>query len=189
VVLEPAKLDEKLMAAIVAHGVAAKIGDAAASATTVAGESHFGRPKKQVNKAEWDAWKDSKKGIEAIVALSESAMQGVLDALYEGNWTQRGTGITRASLPDDMALAVKNAKADLTILFKKVTGLVKQSDMAEHEKVAPFFETKGDTLVWNEENVIAWMDKQRDAGKRDYLAEAQALLAGEKDEIADELDL
>lgn len=180
--LDATRVPQEMLAAIFAHGVAAKIGDAAASATTVAGESHFGKPKKDVNRADWAAWKDSPKGQAAIRELSASVMQGVIDTLMEGNWTQRGTGLSRAKLPDDKALAVKTAKQDLSILFKKITGLVKIADMVNHEKVAQFFDKEN---AWDDEKVIQWIDKQKAGGKRDYLAEAQAALAVD----ASDLDL
>ena len=80
------------------------------------------------------------------------------------------------------ALARKNAKADLTGMFRAVTDKTKAIDFAQHEKVAPFFTiVKGDSpeqdrAVWNEETVTAWMAKQKDAKKRDYLADAAAII-------------
>lgn len=82
-----------------------------------------------------------------------------------------------ASLPDDLALAVKNAKQDLTLAFKKLTGKTKTADMMDEPKVAKFFTTKGESVVWLEPAVIDWMETRKAAGK-DYLAEAQASLEG-----------
>lgn len=185
--LDATKLNETMLGAIFAHGVAAKVGDAAAAATTIAGESHFGKPKKQVAKGDWDAWKDSPKGTKAIADLSATMMQAVIDSLEEGNWTQRGTGVSRVAVNDETSIALRNAKADLLIIFKKVTGQGKIAAMVDHEKVAPFFNTSGDNVVWNDEIVMAWIGKQVDKGK-DYIAEAKATLEA-MDKGEDLLDL
>lgn len=93
----------------------------------------------------------------------------------------RGGGVAR--LPDDVALALKMAKQDLTLIFKKVTGKNKAADFIEHEKVKPFFKAKGDNMVWNEQVVSDWIAKQAEAGKRDYIAEAKASLAVDVDDL------
>lgn len=181
--LDPAKITEELLGAIFAHGVAAKVGDAAASATAIAGESHFGKPKKEVNNSDWKAWADGTRGQAEIAAIALQAMEGVLEALYEGNWTQRGGGISRARLPDDMALAVRNAKSDLLVMFKRVTGKGKIADMVDHEKIAPYFSTVGNNVTWEDASVVTWIEKQAEAGKRDYVAEAKAALTVDLDDL------
>lgn len=95
----------------------------------------------------------------------------------------------KASLPDDAQLAIKMAKTDLTVLFKKITGAGKIADMVAHEKVEPFFKAKGESHVWNDETVMKWVGKQAEAGKRDYMAEAKATLEGDNAEVEAELDL
>lgn len=95
---------------------------------------------------------------------------------HSGNECPERTIYRRASLPEDQTLAIKNAKQDLTLVFKKITGMVKISDMANHEKVAPFFNEGKAGPVWNDEAVQAWIEKRKESGK-DYLAEAQASLA------------
>ncbi len=180
---DPSKVSKELLGAIFAHGLAAKVGDAAASATAIAGESKFGKPKKEVNASDWKAWVDSPAGEKAIGEIAQEAMAGVLDALYEGNWTQRGGGVSRARLPDDMALAVRNAKADLLVMFKRLTGKGKIADMVDHKKIAPYFNTAGDNVVWLDESVQAWIEKQAEAGKRDYVAEAKAALSVDLDDL------
>lgn len=81
-----------------------------------------------------------------------------------------------AKLPSDVALAVKMAKQDLTIIFKQVTGKGKIADMVDNDKVAPFFKVTAESVVWNDETVQKWIAKQKEAGKRDYMAEAKASL-------------
>jgi len=132
-----------------------------------------------------------------IIAFLEKGMQRFANDKYSGETGQtkfdlcRGIakaansgeempvtvrGSSKPKMPDNMALAVKNAKADLTLLFKRVTGQGKIVDMVAHEKVAPFFIAKGDAMVWRDEVVQSWIGKQKDAGK-DYVAEADAALA------------
>ncbi|MBM61915.1 MAG: hypothetical protein CL484_03065 [Acidobacteria bacterium] len=178
------KVGPDMIAQLLEHGIAAKVGDAAASASAIAGESHFGKAKKDVNKADWKAWQDSNAGQKAIAEIAQQAMEGVCEALYEGSWSQRGGGgAGRVRLPEDKALALKNAKADLLVAFKRITGKGKIADMVEHEKVAPYFNQTADAVTWNDEAAIAWMEKQAEAGKRDYLAEAQAALSVDLDDL------
>lgn len=81
----------------------------------------------------------------------------------------------KASLPDDQALAVKNAKQDLNMLFKQITGMGRIADMVEHEKVKPFFSEGPNGPTWEDEAVLAWIEKRKESGK-DYLAEAKQSL-------------
>lgn len=93
-------------------------------------------------------------------------------------------GSRRASVPDDVALAIRNAKADLTVRFKRLTGEGKIANMvAADKRVAKYFEEKGDNVVWKDDAVQTWIDKQKESGTRDYLAEAQAALAVDVEEI------
>ena len=87
------------------------------------------------------------------------------------------------------ALAMKNAKQDLTAMFKQVTGKGKAIDFAMHEKVAPFFtvDEKEGRATWVNATVDKWIAKQAESGNRDYKAEAKATLEGD-DKLVDELD-
>jgi hypothetical protein len=182
--LDVTALGEDMVAALFAHGVAAKIGDAAASATAIVGEGHFGKPKKEVNKADWKAWQETDKAKKAIAEASASMMQAVIDNLVEGNWTARGTGIARATLSGPKAIAVKAAKADLLIAFKRITGKAKLVDIVDaDEKVAAYFTLAGDTPAWENDKVLEWIGKQKDSGKRDYIAEAEASLELDLDDL------
>tara|TARA_R110000851_G_scaffold99146_1_gene214105 strand:+ start:250 stop:864 length:615 start_codon:yes stop_codon:yes gene_type:complete len=177
--LDPSKLNETMILALLAHGIAAKVGDSAASASAFAGESHFGKPKKECNLADWKAWQASPQGVKAIKEIAEGAMQSVLTALEAGNWSQAGTGGPRvARLPDDVTIAVKAAKVDLIILFKRVTGQSKLAEFMAHEKMEPFFTESDDGKVaWNDATCVQWIEKQKASGGRDYLAEAQSSLS------------
>jgi hypothetical protein len=175
VALDPTKVNETMILALLAHGIAAKVGDAAASASAFAGESHFGKPKKECNLADWKAWQTSPQGIKAIAEIAQGAMESVITALESGNWSQAGTGGPRtARLPDDVQIAIKAAKVDLVILFKRVTGQSKLAEFYAHEKMAPFFTESDDGKVsWNDATCVTWIEKQKETGGRDYLAEAQ----------------
>ena len=103
----------------------------------------------------------------------------------------RVQGSGRAPSNPIEALARKNAKADLTGMFRAVTGETKAIMFAQHEKVAPFFTVvKGDSpeqdrAVWNEETVTAWIAKQKDAKKRDYMKDAKSIIESASEAEAD----
>lgn len=80
-----------------------------------------------------------------------------------------------------MALAMRNAKASLTALFKKITGETKALDFAKHEKIAPFFVITEDRAVWIDAKVMAFIEKQKADGKVDYVGDAEATLAMTED--------
>lgn len=170
----------EIINAIFGHGVTAKIGDAAAGAATQVGESHFGKPRREVPKADWDAWADSRRGREAIAKQAEAAMEAVYEALANGDWTVRGGGAGAARQPADpiLAHALKTAKTDLLAVFKKRTGARKIADMlnADDGAVAKYFTADG---VWLDAEVVAFIDRQAEAGKRDYRTEAEAALSGD----------
>ena len=100
----------------------------------------------------------------------------------------------RATVTMDTAekLAFDAARADLTAIFKARTKLVKLADMAAADEAVGKFLTIGDDgkASWRNDAVMAWVAKQAEAGKRDYLAEARALIAAqEADGEGDLLDL
>lgn len=87
----------------------------------------------------------------------------------------RKTGGTSSADPVEQ-LALRNARAALTALFKKVTGETRAVDMAAHEKVAPFFVVADGKATWVDATVRAWIEKQAADGKVDYFADAQATI-------------
>jgi hypothetical protein len=86
------------------------------------------------------------------------------------------------------ALAFKNAKADLSAMFRAATGFTKGIEQATHEKVAPFFVVKDDRATWNDSNVELWIGKQKDAGKTDYMQAAKDILTTDVDAAVADLD-
>jgi len=92
-----------------------------------------------------------------------------------------------ARLPDDVSLALKNARASLTIMLKKATGKGSAIDFAQHDKGKVFFSIKDGKAIWDNEMVQMWIAKQLAGGKRDYLQEAKDTLAIDTDDL--DLDL
>lgn len=84
-----------------------------------------------------------------------------------------------ASAPSDpVAFAAgKAAKADLLIVFRMRTEKTKIADMAgADDAVAAYFVKREDgSFVWKEDAIAAFIVKQKEAGKRDYMADAELL--------------
>jgi hypothetical protein len=110
-----------------------------------------------------------------------------LNEIHKGEPMPEVVRQSRAPADPVEALAVKNAKAALGAMFQTLTGKRKIADFATHEKAAPFFRETGGTLAWDEAHVAAWMAKQKESGKRDFMAEAKATLDGVSD--LDDLDI
>lgn len=91
----------------------------------------------------------------------------------------------RSKVPADpiRALAHKLAKTALAVVFKNLTGKAKLEDMAQHEKVAPYFVEVGGKLAWNEDAVGEYIERR--AGKDDFMAQAEKIINA----TADDLDL
>jgi hypothetical protein len=118
------------------------------------------------------------------------AVKGLLADMMSGDPAPvRVAGSGRAPSDPIESLARKNAKADLTGMFRAVTGATKAIDFAQHEKVAPFFTLNdtddGQRAVWNEESVTKWITKQKDSDKRDYMADAKAIIESANDAESD----
>ncbi len=124
-------------------------------------------------------------------ALKYDMVKKLIADMESGNEAPvRVQGAGRSPADPVDALARKNAKADLTGMFRAVTGATKAIDFAAHEKVAPYFTVgehvdNGPFAVWNEETVTTWMAKQAESGKRDYQADAKAII----ESAANESDL
>jgi len=85
------------------------------------------------------------------------------------------------------ALATKNAKAALGAMFERAGFGKRHADWMNHEKAAQFFREANGAIAWDESKVAAWMGKQAEAGKRNFLAEAEATLEGVAE--LDDLDI
>lgn len=168
------KLSADIVAKLVIHGLVQKVADNAASAGTLAGESHFGKAKKDVPAGDWKAWAESERGKKAAGDIALSAMETARDALYKGEWSVRGEATAVKSFADPVeALAWANVKTALFARIKAVTKLAKFKDLAAHEKSAKFFQVKGDVIAWNDSAVKEWAEPKWE----EYLASAREALA------------
>jgi len=113
------------------------------------------------------------------------AVRLMLNEMQSGNEAPVRVANTTSRDPVE-ALAVKTAKSDLIATFKIVTGKTRALDFAKHEKIAPFFTEDKDKAVWIEKTVLAWIAKQKETNKRDYVAEAKKTLDSA---IGDKIDL
>lgn len=105
------------------------------------------------------------------------ACQSQIKEMESGREYVPTKGSGRSNLDPVTGLAVRNAKADLQAIFKAITSETRAADMAKHPKVAPFFTVSDDAAVWKTAAVLEWIKRQEDAGKRDYLDEAQVTLS------------
>ncbi len=105
----------------------------------------------------------------------------LVDAINAGDVKpERATG-GGGRTPSDpvLALAMGNARAALTAMFKALTSKAKIADMVEaDERVAAYFtQSESGKYTWCNASVVKWMDGQAAKGKTDYRAEAKAALA------------
>lgn len=93
------------------------------------------------------------------------------------------TGERRSKIPTDpiKALAHKLAKTALAVVFKNLTGKAKLEDMAQHEKVAPYFIEIGGKLAWNEDAVGEYIERR--AGKDDFMGQAEKIINATEDDM------
>lgn len=132
-------------------------------------------------------------GVRRFVNDSHSAAKGndkyeacrlMVDDMISGEpMPEKATRSTGASIDPVMALALKNAKVALQSVFKQVTGETKALAFAEHEKIKAFYSVKDDKATWNDQTVIAWMEKQKSDGGVDYLAQAKDTISGAADAL------
>lgn len=171
--VDMSKLSADIVAKLVIHGLVQKVADNAASAGTLAGESHFGKAKKDVAKGDWTAWAESDRGKKAAGDIALAAMESARDTLYAGEWSIRGEGTTVKAFVDPVEqLAWVTVKNDLFARIKKVTGLAKFKDLAAHEKSGKFFAVKGDVVAWNDAAVKEWAEPKW----AEYIARAKESL-------------
>lgn len=87
----------------------------------------------------------------------------------------------RSAAPKDpiAALAFKTAKTLLLDIFKTRTERSKIADIVDFgdEAINAYFRDTDNGPVWNEESIYAFIEKQKEAGKRDFMKEAEAALA------------
>ena len=113
---------------------------------------------------------------EACMLMAKDIMSG--EAMPE-----KATRSTGGSVDPVTALALKNVKADLSAMFKQVTGGTKVMDWAAHAKIAKFFQIKDDRATWLDGVVTAYMAKQAELGKVDYMKAAKDTLSTATDAL------
>ena len=93
------------------------------------------------------------------------------------------SGERRSKIPADpiKALAHKLAKTALVVVFKNLTGKAKLEDMAQHEKVAPYFVEVGGKLAWNEDAVAEYIERR--AAKDDFMGQAEKIINATEDDM------
>lgn len=127
---------------------------------------------------------DRNGGEESHIKLSLA--QDLVKAINDGDVkAERASGGGRTPADPILALAMSNARAVLTSMFKQLTGKSKIVDMVEaDERVAPYFtKSEAGKFTWVNESIIKWMDGQADKGKHDYRAEAKASLSVDIDAL------
>lgn len=89
--------------------------------------------------------------------------------------------VRKSAAPSDPigALVDKNAKADLMAVFKHRTGKGRIADIVADSDTAinAYFNETESGHSWNQEAVAKFVAKQKEAGKKDYRADAEAMLA------------
>lgn len=92
----------------------------------------------------------------------------------------RGSSGAGKSVDPVVAMMLKNAKADLTVLFKAATEEKKIEAMVADARVAKYFDKSESAVngyVWNDDAVLAWVDAQKEKGKADYRGDAEKAVA------------
>ncbi len=127
---------------------------------------------------------DRNGGEEAHIKLSLA--KDLVDAINAGDVKpERASGGGRTPADPVLALAMTNARAVLTNMFKTLTSKVKIVDMVEaDERVAAYFtKSEAGKYTWRNDAIVKWMDGQAAKGKHDYRAEAKASLEVKLDDL------
>jgi len=80
-----------------------------------------------------------------------------------------------------MTLALTNAKTDLKAMWKAKLGITKIAQFAANDSTSKYFKEVGNSMVWNEYAIESFIEAQAEAGKKDYLADAEAILSATDD--------
>lgn len=175
-VVDLAMLSPKIIAALFAYGLAQKLGDAGSGAKAAVTEG--------MAQADVKPFTESEVGKRKIAEAAIGMAQKALDALYEDQWSVRGGGTVRVPADPVTALALRTAKEVILTLLKAKTGKAKMADIGATDAGKTFLDVADDKATWNDEAVLAWVDKQAASGKRDFRAEAKAVLDGAEDDLA-----
>ena len=159
---------------LIPHALKQKISDAAANATRTIWNDVKG---KDVAPSR-DQLRDFAESHDTAIGVESIAqMHKVIDALYEGKWMTREGNGTSTKWNDTQSLALDMAKGTLKATFAKAAAAAGKANkiagwVETSPKIAAFFNTGGKIVSWNDNAVMAWIDKQAEGGV-DYMAQAR----------------
>ena len=177
-----AAIPHDVLRQVVWHGIKQKVADAASAAASLVYYDVKGK----------DAAKPSRTQLDEFVAANDKAikdqtlalMQKAADALLAGRWAVREAGGVVSKWTDEQALALDMARGVLLARFTealaKAAPTTKPSAaafVALSPKVAAFFKANDKRPTWDDAKLMEFIGKQKDAGTRDYMAEAREELA------------
>ncbi len=182
---------------VVWHGIKQKVADAASNAAMLIWQDVKG---KDAPKPSRDQLKDFAESHEkAIQDQTLALMQKAADALLAGQWQIRTPGDgTSTKWSDEQALALDIAKQALQAVF--VAALAKRKPgtkptatnfVSLDPKIAAYFKANEKRPTWDDAAIMGWISKQKEAGTRDVMQEAQAELARRESampDLSDDLD-
>ena len=139
---------------------------------------------RQATADKWSAAASQGQGREGCIQIYEARVASYFDESFA---ERSSTG----SAPVDpvAALATKNAKLDITARLKAASGKTKIADIyAELDVAKKYFTTaKSDDTryVWLESEVANYIQRMAEQNKRDYYAEAKAVIENADDALGD----
>ena len=192
-----AEIPHDVLRQVLWHGLKQKVADAASNATGLVWAEVKG---KDAPKPSRDQLKDFAESHEkAIQAQTLALMQKAVDAIMAGQWQIRvAGGGTSTKWTDEQALALDIARQALQTIF--AAALAKRQPGAKptatnfvalDPKVAAYFKANEKRPTWDDVAVMAWIAKQKEAGTRDIVQEAQEELARREQampDVTDDLD-
>lgn len=182
VTVDPTKIPVPLFLTVIQHGIKQKISDAAANAARMAWKDLKGDDAKDPNREELAKFV-ADVGKEKVETHTLALLEKALAGLYAGDWVTRQAGGTLTKKDESLALAFDLAKTDLTAIFNAVCAkagarpVIKEAIRLGGDRVGAFFEhsvtpTGRDSYKWIDAKVSEYIAKAKEAGTRDYLADA-----------------
>lgn len=182
VAIEVAKIPHDVLRQVMWHGIKQKVADAASGVVGQLWLEVKGKDAPKPSRDQLAAFAEAQD--KAVKDATLAAMQKAADALLAGKWLVReGTG-TSSKYTEEQSLALDLAKAALTIVFEKGLAIASpgakptaSAFVALGPKIAAFFKANEKRPTWDDSAVMDYITRQKEAGKRDFLAEALEELA------------
>lgn len=171
------QLGEGMLRELVHYGLMSRLASSANSAKAQVAEEHFGKKLSEIAKGDLSAWAATGDATKQIHAKTLELMEAAREELYKGEFSIRQS--SGGGMDEVTALAHSMAKKTLMVTFKTIAKTVgskslKIADMVEcHPKIAEYFRDG----VWLEDMVADFIQRQADADKVDYMADAREELA------------